>query len=148
MEPELVVKNFISQVCQLYGQHSPEIDRIDQLAHDKNIPTDKRNEYNKQFWDAVRCWRREHKKLCEDFGFKITEHNFTEANYSRPLLYDKQKVVKVETLSPTKVKVFTKHARKKSFPLVFYLENKDGIWKATKVRRIDLDDKEFSPSCW
>jgi hypothetical protein len=155
MEPDIVVQNFISQVCQLYDQHHPKLKKLyklfDKFAYNEKIPEDKRKQYSDQFWYAVRIWRLEHKKLCENFGFKMTEHNFSEKSYESPLFYNEQKVIKVENISPTKVKVFTEHLKGRKeggSPLVFYLELKKGNWKGTKLRRLDCDDKEVSPCDW
>jgi hypothetical protein len=155
MEPDVVVQNFISQVCQLYDQHHPKLKELyelfDKFAFDQKIPEGEREKYDYQFWEAVRIWRLEHKKLCENFGFKMTEHNFSEKSYQTPLLYDKQKVIKVEKLTSTKMKVFTEHPkgrREGGSPLVFYLELKEGNWKGTKLRRLDCDNKEVSPCDW
>jgi hypothetical protein len=155
MEPDVVVQNFIFQVCQLYDRHNPQLGKLHKLLFNSETPLEERNKYNdlysEQFWNAVRIWRLEHKKLCENFGFKMTEHNFSETSYQSPLLYNEQKVIKVENISPTKVKVFTEHLKGQMGqmpPLVFYLELKEGNWKGTKLRMVDIDNKEFSPGDW
>jgi hypothetical protein len=133
-EPKEVVTAFIGQACELNDRHSPRINEM----RSTNNPYD----------ELIRAYRLEHKKLCEQFGFNITKHNFSETSYHSPSTYENYVVAKVEKLSPQKVKVFTRIPRKRIPPMIiFYLELQEGQWKIIKVREL-RGDKEFSVWCW
>jgi hypothetical protein len=133
-EPKEVVMDFISQACELHGKHSPQITKLLRDADDARH-------------EAIKIYRLKHKKLCEQFGFNITEHNFSETSYQSPSAYENYVVAKVEKLSPTKVKVFTRIPRKRLPPMiVFYLELQEGQWKILKARKLQ-DDKEYAIWC-
>jgi hypothetical protein len=133
-EPSEIVKEFISQACSLFDQHS----KIEEYLWDE---------------EAKRRYRMEHKKLCERFGFKINKHNFSESGSRTPIIYDKHEVVREEKISDQKVKVFTEvpPEHKECFStLVFYCELTQDRWIITKLREIDKSDggKEAAPWCW
>jgi hypothetical protein len=133
--PKKIVEEFISQACSLFDQHS----KIEEYLWD---------------WEAKRRYRREHKKLCERFGFKINEHNFDESSLRSPIIYDKHEVVREEKVSDQKVKIFTENIDPKDndgIILVFYCELKQDRWIISKLReihKIDDSTKEKAPWCW
>jgi hypothetical protein len=152
--PKKIVEEFISQACSLFDQHSEHIKELGILKKNNKKNKELETKYQNMYWDAVRLWRQEHKKLCESFGFKITEQNFSSSCYRSPIIYNKHKVMSEENISPKKTKIFTENLDPKDndgIILVFYCELKQDRWIISKLREIHkIDDptKEQAPWCW
>jgi hypothetical protein len=153
--PKELVENYIIQASEVFDKHSPRISELIQLEFkDFNSNFKKKNgnyvniqdNKEKEKRDAIRkelirTYRNELRKVCEQFGIKLTKYNFSDTGFG-PLPYAYHRVRKIETISPTKIKIFTRVPRKKKGTCVFYLDLVKEKWTITKYRYIDWEGKE------
>jgi hypothetical protein len=141
--PKDIVEGYIIQVSELFDKHSPKIRELFKLSDeaDKNKDISDKEKYGNMKNELIKKYRQEHRKICEQFEIKLTKHNFSETLFCLPS-YAYHRVRSVETISPTKIKIFTRVPRKKKGTCVFYLDLIKEKWTITKYRYIDWEGKE------
>jgi hypothetical protein len=144
-DPKEVVESYINQATELFDKYYPKIHELSKLsdACKKKNQIKKAEEYNKSNWEQIKKYRCELKVILEQFGVKITQHNFSEL-YFGPMSYANHKVRNIETISPTKIKIFTNKPKKRKGACVFYLDLANNKWSITKYRYIDFEGKEVA----
>jgi hypothetical protein len=154
--PKELVENYIIQASDVFDKYSPRISELIRLKvkdfnasfskKKKNVDVqddkDEKRKRDEIREELIRNYRSELRKVCEQFGIKLTKYNFSDTGFG-PLNYAQHRVREIETISPTQVKVFTGVPRKKKGTCVFYLDLINDKWSITKYRIIE-DNKEVA----
>ena len=140
--PEEIVADFIKQSIQLHETYAPAIKEADRYRKLDIEDPMRSNLMDEHTW-KIKEYRKKQKGLCEKYGARITDHNFSENQYQSPCCYQGHEVINIRQESAKKVRVFTKTSiRTYNKKMVFTLELKNDQWCLVKQYRINGKKEE------